>query len=167
MLSRRFLAAASRLPRPIPRSQSTLRVAFLSTSSPFRAQEAAKDAAFDPEIDDPEMNGGYQNPPPIKRQHRDPYGDWWDKQERRNFGEPVHEDNDILGIFALEDYTHMTPGRGLLMWSGFITCVLGLSYAVYVTYPDLPSAPKEYEDGLEAELGGKGAVRAWKKGDEL
>lgn len=35
------------------------------------------------------QNGGYVNPPPQKRQLRDPYGDWWDKQGRRNYGEPV------------------------------------------------------------------------------
>jgi len=38
---------------------------------------------------EPEQNGGYVNPVPEKRQFRDPYGDWWDKQERRNYGEPV------------------------------------------------------------------------------
>lgn len=36
----------------------------------------------------------------------------WDPQERRNYGEPVHEDNDILGIFSPEVYTHFTPGWG-------------------------------------------------------
>ena len=107
----------------------------------------------------PPQNGGYQNPPAEKRQFRDPYGDWWDKQERRNFGEPVHEDNDVLGIFALEEYTHMTPARGFLLWGGFISAVLGLSFLVHTYYPDRPSAPKEYPDGLEPELGGKGSLR--------
>jgi hypothetical protein len=53
----------------------------------------------------------------------------------------------------------MTPARGALMWTGFISCVLGLSFAAYNLYPDRPSAPKEYLDGLEAELGGPGALR--------
>ena len=35
------------------------------------------------------QNGGYVNPAREKRQFRDPYGEWWDKQERRNFGEAV------------------------------------------------------------------------------
>jgi NADH dehydrogenase (ubiquinone) 1 beta subcomplex subunit 8 len=134
------------------------------------------------------QNGGYQNPPAEKRQFRDPYGDWWDKQERRNYGEPVHEDNDVLGIFSLEEYTHMTPARGFLLWGGFISVVLGLSALVHTYYPDRPSTPKEYADGLEPELGGKGSVRvrlphvgkyleisifrtdlyqAWKTGDTL
>lgn len=106
-----------------------------------------------------EQNGGYINPPPIKRQFRDPYGDYTDKQERRNFGEPVHEDEDILGIFSLEEYTVMSQRMGLAMWAFFLSCVGGVSFAVYSTYPDRPSAPKEYPGGLEAELGGPGALR--------
>ena len=109
------------------------------------------------------QNGGYVNPTnhpyPLKRQFRDPYHPWWDKQERRDFGEPVHEDNDILGMFSLEEYTHMSPARALLLWGCFISAVLGLSYAVKQNYPDRPSAPKEYPDGLEAELGGPHALR--------
>jgi NADH dehydrogenase (ubiquinone) 1 beta subcomplex subunit 8 len=65
----------------------------------------------------------------------------------------------VLGIFALEEYTHMTPARGFLLWGGFISVVLGLSLLVQANYPDRPSAPKEYPDGLEAELGGKGSLR--------
>ena len=96
----------------------------------------------------------------MKRSLRDPYLPWWDKQERRNFGEPVHEDNDILGVFSLEEYRHMTGKRAALMWLGFIGCVLGLSLVVRQNYPDRPSAPREFgEDGLEAELGGPHAVR--------
>lgn len=104
-------------------------------------------------------NGGYINPPAIKRQFRDPYGDWTDKQERRNFGEPVHEDEDRLGIFSLEEYNVMTGKRGFAMWGLFVACVGGLFTAVYMTYPDRPSAPKEYPGGLEEELGGSGALR--------
>jgi NADH dehydrogenase (ubiquinone) 1 beta subcomplex subunit 8 len=53
----------------------------------------------------------------------------------------------------------MTPARGFLLWGGFISVVLGLSLLVQANYPDRPSAPKEYPDGLEAELGGKGSLR--------
>jgi len=118
------------------------------------------------DIDDPGMNGGYQNPPPIKRQFRDPYGDWWDKQERRNYGEPLHEDADILGIFSPYEYTHTTPGKGLFQIGCFVAVVLGLCGIVSMTYPDRPSYPKEYEGGLERELGGPGAVRARAPGDD-
>lgn len=71
----------------------------------------------------------------------------------------MHEDNDVLGMFSLEEYTHMSPARALLLWGGFIAAILGLSFVVKQTYPDRPSAPKEYPDGLETELGGPGALR--------
>ena len=82
------------------------------------------------------QNGGYINPPRVKRQFRDPYGDWWDKQERRNYGEPVHEGNDILGMFSPEEYTHVTPGTAFAQLGCFVAVVLGIcGGAVRVTLP--------------------------------
>ncbi|EXJ79574.1 NADH dehydrogenase (ubiquinone) 1 beta subcomplex 8 [Capronia epimyces CBS 606.96] len=158
MFSRRALIAATRSARTLTRPQPHIPRAQFSAAPCLKAVG---------EVDDPEMNGGYINPPRVKRQYRDPYADWDDKQERRNFGEPVHEDNEVLGMFALEDYNHMTPSRGLLLWAGFISAILGLSYAVSVTYPGKPSTPKEYPGGLDRELGGSGAVRAFQQGDEI
>lgn len=106
----------------------------------------------------PPQNGGYVNPIPKKRALRDPYAGWWDQQERRNFGEPVHEDNDTLGVFSTEPYTHAPPGRAFLHLSVFISAVLALCYVVAQTYPDRPSAPREFPDGLSAEMGGPGAL---------
>ncbi|MCJ1476343.1 hypothetical protein MMC13_005009 [Lambiella insularis] len=112
------------------------------------------------DIDDPSMNGGYINPPPEKRQFRDPYADWWDKQERRNYGEPVHEDNDILGMFSPDEYTHYKPGKGFFLLGCFVATVFGLCAAVYPYYPDKPSAPRAFPRGLDVELGGEGTVHA-------
>ncbi|KAK0391562.1 hypothetical protein NLU13_1062 [Sarocladium strictum] len=116
--------------------------------------------------EDPEMNGGYINPPRIKRQFRDPHANWWDPQERRNFGEPVHEDNDVLGIFSPWEYTWTTTGPGLVMIGTFIATFLSVSGVVYMFYPDMPAYPREFPGGLERELGGPGAVRARMEGDE-
>jgi len=85
---------------------------------------------------------------------RDPYDEWWDPQERRNYGEVVHEDNDILGVFSTENYTHFTPGWGLVLMGTFVASVLGLCGVVKVLYPDSPTVPRRYEGGLERELGG-------------
>ncbi|KAL8829779.1 MAG: hypothetical protein Q9170_006024 [Blastenia crenularia] len=112
------------------------------------------------DIDDPGMNGGYENPPPQKRQFRDPYADWWDKQERRNFGEPVHEDHDILGMFSPYEYTHFTARKAFFLMGCFITSVFGLCGVVRMNYPDRPSVPRTFEGGLDRELGGKGALLA-------
>ncbi|KAJ9139147.1 hypothetical protein NKR23_g8108 [Pleurostoma richardsiae] len=117
------------------------------------------------DAEDPNMNGQYIQPPPIKRQFRDPHADWWDKQERRNYGEPVHEDYDQLGMFTPYEYTWVSPGKGLLQIGAFIATVFSVLAVIKLTYPDKPSYPREFEGGLEKELGGSGAVRARAPGD--
>jgi NADH dehydrogenase (ubiquinone) 1 beta subcomplex subunit 8 len=77
----------------------------------------------------------------------------------RNYGEPVHEDNDILGTFSPHEYTWVKPGKGALQLGCFVAIVLGFCGVVSVLYPDKPSAPREFEGGLEKELGGPGALR--------
>jgi len=105
------------------------------------------------------QNGGYVNPPAVKRSLRDPYEDWWDKQERRNFGEPVHEDNDMLGVFSLEEYNQWSAGKAI---KGFLTYGLGIaafSAAIYYNFPaEKPAVPRTFPNGLKAELGGDGAL---------
>lgn len=107
------------------------------------------------------------NPPAQKRALRDPYADWWDKQERRNFGEPVHEDNDVLGVFSTEPYTHAKPMKAWLSFGAFVATTLGLCGVIYQFYPDKPSAPRTFADGLDNELGGSSALlvsdRKWQK----
>ncbi|KAI9848317.1 MAG: hypothetical protein M1837_000581 [Sclerophora amabilis] len=161
MLSRRIPAA-----RPLRRLAESSRRPQ-SHQIRFVSQADVEDPNMQDLLEPPPQNGGYINPPAIKRQFRDPHGDWWDKQERRNYGEPLHEDNDVLGVFSLHEYTHTTPGKGLLQLGAFVACVLGLCGVVKMTYPDRPSAPREFPGGLERELGGPRAVRARKAGDEF
>ncbi|OAL47223.1 hypothetical protein IQ07DRAFT_634196 [Pyrenochaeta sp. DS3sAY3a] len=157
MLSRRIVAA-----RPLTRAlapAARLRPQFTQIRTALTEAEKV-------ELLDPNQNGGYVNPIPELRSKRDPYGDWWDKQERRNFGEPCHEDNDILGVLSLHDYDHFTPGWGGVLIGTFCAVAVGLVFATSFVYPDKISAPKTYPDGLEVELGGKGALLARKDGDE-
>lgn len=50
--------------------------------------------------------------------------------------------------------------KGALFGVGcFITGITGIYYATSYVYPDKKSYPKEYEGGLERELGGPGAHR--------
>lgn len=118
------------------------------------------------EEEDPHMNGGHKYPPPVKTQFRDPYGDWWDKQERRNFGEPVHEDYDTLGALSPHEYTWTTMDKAWKQSASAVIAFFAVIGVVYMLYPDRPSYPKEYEGGLERELGGPGALRARKEGDD-
>lgn len=104
------------------------------------------------------QNGGYVQPPPVKRQFRDPHADWWDKQERKNFGEPLHEDDDTLGMFTPYEYTWVSSGKGLAQIGIFIATFLSVVYAVKLTYPDRVSYPREFEGGLDRELGGRNAT---------
>ncbi|PVH85857.1 hypothetical protein DL98DRAFT_483000 [Cadophora sp. DSE1049] len=159
MLSRRIATA-----RPLRNTIPIIRRAALNQQR--GVAQAGPEYPRLTDVEDPGMNGGYINPPPVKRQFRDPHADWWDKQERRNYGEPVHEDNDILGMFSPEEYTHTKPGKGLFQIGCFIAAVFGLCTVVGMSYPDKQSAPREFEGGLERELGGPNAVRARAPGDE-
>lgn len=64
-----------------------------------------------------------------------------------------------MGIFTPHVYTWVSPGRGLVQIAAFIATFLSVCYAVKATYPDRPSFPREFEDGLQRELGGAGATR--------
>ena len=86
------------------------------------------------------MNGNYPDPSKtsalaLKRQFRDPHAEWWDPQERRNFGEPVHEvrlkitreyertmadtscRTTIFSVFSHPTYTLTSPPAGVLSLS--------------------------------------------------
>lgn len=62
-------------------------------------------------------------------------------------------------MFTPYEYTWTTPGKGLLQLGAFVLTFLGVVGLVKLTYPDQPSYPREFEDGLERELGGAGAQR--------
>ncbi|KAI9823369.1 MAG: hypothetical protein M1826_007780 [Phylliscum demangeonii] len=160
MLSRRLASSFHVMRRARPRT-ALRQVRWLSPDDPDPDPNDLNN------INDPNMNGGYINPPRMKRQFRDPYADWDDPQERRNFGEPVHEDEDILGMFSPEEYTHTSPGWAAAQLFMFVGAVFGLAGIVSLFYPDKPSYPRDFEDGLEEELGGPGALRARKDGDPV
>ncbi|KAH8904949.1 hypothetical protein BR93DRAFT_898352 [Coniochaeta sp. PMI_546] len=164
MLSRRIArASALAAARPLPAVQQRT---FISKTIKGRQEELYPDEPTLTDAEDPGMNGGYINPPEIKRQFRDPHADWWDKQERRNYGEPVHENHDQMGVFTPHEYTWVSPAKGFFQFGCFIAVLVGLCYTVKAVYPDKKSYPREFEGGLERELGGAGAIRARAPGDE-
>ncbi|OIW34266.1 hypothetical protein CONLIGDRAFT_650833 [Coniochaeta ligniaria NRRL 30616] len=164
MLSRRIArASALAAARPLPAIQQRT---FIHKPIKGRQEELYPDEPTLTDAEDPGMNGGYINPPEIKRQFRDPHADWWDKQERRNYGEPVHENHDQMGLFTPYEYTWVPPAKGLFQVGCFVAVFVGLCYTVKAFYPDKKSYPREFEGGLERELGGAGAIRARAPGDE-
>ncbi|KAI9720300.1 MAG: hypothetical protein M1828_005763 [Chrysothrix sp. TS-e1954] len=164
MLSRRLLNVRP-APRVLTNALYSVRPLPNSASLPHSRQASSIPSA-DPEVTDPGMNGGYVNPPRIKRQFRDPHADWWDPVEKRNFGEPVHEDNDILAVFSPEEYTHMPAGKAALHFLTFVGAVGLLAALVNRFYPDTPAVPKGYPGGLDVELGGERTMHALKYGEE-
>jgi NADH dehydrogenase (ubiquinone) 1 beta subcomplex subunit 8 len=64
-----------------------------------------------------------------------------------------------MGVFSLEEYTHTTPSMAIFQIGCFISAVLALCGVTAMLYPDKPSVPREFEGGLDRELGGPGAVR--------
>nr|OQO31329.1 hypothetical protein B0A51_02103 [Rachicladosporium sp. CCFEE 5018] len=145
-------------------------------NNPDNVEQGSEDlAGSDPNMD-PGMNGNYPDPSKtsalaLKRQFRDPYGvdgkAWWDPQERRMYGEAVHEDNDILGIFSPDVYTHATPGWAAVQVACFVGAFCTLLAVVSRFYPDIPAVPRTFAGGLETELGGpKTMVALRSEGEE-
>jgi NADH dehydrogenase (ubiquinone) 1 beta subcomplex subunit 8 len=101
----------SRIASALPRTYAT---ATVREATPDKPVEQAEQASED--LSDPNMNGNYPDPSktsalPLKRQFRDPRGEWWDPQERRNYGEPVHEVRTTLKRYcgaAMADETGRT-----------------------------------------------------------
>lgn len=65
----------------------------------------------------------------------------------------------MLGMFTPYEYTWISPAKGAAQIGAFILTVFGLCWAVGQVYPDKQSFPREFEGGLERELGGPGAMR--------
>lgn len=61
-------------------------------------------------------------------------------------------------MFSPHEYTHFTPGWGLVCIGTFVATFLGIAGVVRMYYPDKPSVERGFEGGLDRELGGEGAV---------
>ena len=62
-------------------------------------------------------------------------------------------------MFTPYEYTWVGTGKGLLQIGTFVVAFLSVCLAVRATYPDMVAYPREFEGGLEKELGGRGALR--------
>jgi NADH dehydrogenase (ubiquinone) 1 beta subcomplex subunit 8 len=101
---------------------------------------------YEPYPDDGMGYGDYPMLPRIAADSRSPLETWDMPELRRNFGEPVHVDADILS----EDKWNPTKRKKftfLQMWTWLGTVVGGiaLAYVLTLPYPQfLPVLPKEY-----------------------
>ncbi|ORZ09175.1 hypothetical protein BCR42DRAFT_423888 [Absidia repens] len=102
-------------------------------------------------IQDPQI-GDYPNLPRYSSQSRGPFG-WDDPQDKRNFGEAVHEEDEIMGVWApdLHTYSPFKAIAQLTLFAGLFTAFAGL---VYTSYPERPAVKRTYpNDGLKESLG--------------
>ncbi|KAI0264474.1 Ndufb8, NADH dehydrogenase 19kDa subunit [Gloeopeniophorella convolvens] len=102
---------------------------------------------------DPQLNG-YPQLPNEFRQNLPPKG-WWDIQMRRNFGDTMHEREEMYSMWG-PDAPHVPPSTALnhfaIALTGFVTFGLLCRYALV---PDRPAVPRQYPfNGLVKELGG-------------
>ncbi|WFD00116.1 hypothetical protein MYAM1_002862 [Malassezia yamatoensis] len=114
---------------------------------------------------DPQL-GDYPAMPLDNQQFRPYSKKWWDPQDRRQFGETLHEQDDVLSMWSPDAYK--TPGpvalRHFLM---AVAGIAGFSYIIYVSQPEAPMLRKTFpRDGLASELGGSFA-RARTEADVL
>ncbi|KAJ1981341.1 hypothetical protein H4R34_002107 [Dimargaris verticillata] len=101
---------------------------------------------------DPQI-GDYPNLPHVTAQEKEPFG-WDDMQDRRNFGDPIQEQDEVLAAWA--PTLHPGNTRTVLRdWSVFVAFIGLLSGFVYATYPEPHFEPRALPfDGMRVELGG-------------
>ncbi|KAF8071833.1 hypothetical protein FPV67DRAFT_1667290 [Lyophyllum atratum] len=102
---------------------------------------------------DPQLNG-YPQLPYVSRQTLPPKG-WWDNQMRRNLGDPLHEEDEVLSMWG-PDVPPLPPQTALrdllIATSVFVGFGLLVKYALA---PEPPAIRREYPfNGLVTELGG-------------
>ncbi|OMH80235.1 hypothetical protein AX774_g6337 [Zancudomyces culisetae] len=81
---------------------------------------------------DPQTGNYYPNLPLTKAEKRTPYG-WWDRQMRRNFGDPVHEHEEMLHMQSNSVYRHPAYSLVFKQWATLIGLLgLGGLWAYYM-----------------------------------
>ncbi|KAJ1933186.1 hypothetical protein EC988_009203 [Linderina pennispora] len=115
----------------------------------FQSQYKAK-LYVDPE---PQI-GDYPNLPQRFAEDR-PQRGWWDRQMRRNFGEPILEQDEIFNMWAPTRYASPGWKRVTKMWLGVIGTIGTVYYVISKTRPEPVAVRAFYPgNGLKEELGG-------------
>ncbi|KAK8864462.1 hypothetical protein IAR55_001711 [Kwoniella newhampshirensis] len=156
-LPSRVPAAASRL--AAIRFASTAAAPITTSGPPEQAETSyiPQNLAPGQEID-PQLNG-YPQLPYVSIQKREPFG-WWDQQERKNFGEVVHEEEDAIGMWG-PDVHKTSPWSALLQLSIAFGAIGVFATFIINTRLDRPVSARDYPyGGLEKELGGQSVARA-------
>ncbi|KAJ1846303.1 hypothetical protein H4S02_005768 [Coemansia sp. RSA 2611] len=106
-----------------------------------------------PYLDPDPQIGDYPNLPHIKSESRPQLG-WWDRQNRRNFGEPMAEQDEILNMRSPTLYKSPGWRQVSKMWAGVIITIGSVYYFISQTRRERPYMRAFYPNGLKDELGG-------------
>ncbi|KAK7463532.1 hypothetical protein VKT23_006880 [Stygiomarasmius scandens] len=142
---------------------SLVRSALRARPRPFLARSLATREREPYDINtDPEPLKDYPIAPPTNRQYLPPTG-WDDVQERRNFGDPLPDQDELLSMWGPD-----IPPRGVtpsMALRHFALAALAFSGIYFVVKTALTPEPhftrRDYPyDGLSKELGGLDANKA-------
>ncbi|KAA1129309.1 hypothetical protein PGTUg99_026183 [Puccinia graminis f. sp. tritici] len=87
---------------------------------------------------DPQLDGlGYPRVESLSRQWRNPYAKWDDPQERCNFNEPLHAEEEMMGIWAPDVHRISVPSALINLAVAFTGLGVILVSAAYMA----PSSP--------------------------
>ncbi|KAK9459681.1 uncharacterized protein V1516DRAFT_542083 [Lipomyces oligophaga] len=103
---------------------------------------------------DERLAGDYPELPYEYHQHRDPYAKYDMQQLRRNFNEPLHEDDDMINMWSPDVHDVVPSHIALRFILGFFAVFSATAYGLSFAAPERPSIPRVYADGLYKELGG-------------
>ncbi|KDQ14343.1 hypothetical protein BOTBODRAFT_44717 [Botryobasidium botryosum FD-172 SS1] len=91
---------------------------------------------------------------PAESPQRRPAKGWWDIQDRRNFGETVHEQAEALSMWS-PDVSTISRSNAAFQIGVAILGFVAFGLTVRAITPDRPAVPRSYpRDGLVEELGG-------------
>ncbi|KAG7451253.1 uncharacterized protein BT62DRAFT_884024 [Guyanagaster necrorhizus] len=124
-------------------------VARLTAALALRPRTYAIEAAKDPE-----SNDDYPKVPSVSRQYLPATG-WQDPLLRRNFGDPVHEKEELYSMWG-PDIPTIAPHIALRHFTYAAISFVSFGFLVkYALIPEMPAIRREYPfGGLVTELGG-------------
>ncbi|KAK9477543.1 hypothetical protein V1514DRAFT_333586 [Lipomyces japonicus] len=148
MLPSRFVL---RLPRSVRLLPAVSRPAC---SAVYVSRSAQRLYATQTTENDPNLNGNYPEYPYVSNQKRDPYEKYDDQQLRRNFNDPLHEDDDVLNMWSPDIHDYVSNAKAGTYILAFFGIVAGSAYALSHVSPEKPAAPRVFQNGLFEEVGG-------------
>ncbi|KAJ1913867.1 hypothetical protein H4219_005025 [Mycoemilia scoparia] len=108
----------------------------------------------EPYVDPDPQIGKYPNLPHVNAQTRPQLG-WWDRQMRRNFGEPLHEHDERFNMWSPTNYPSPGLANSFKQWAVAIAVAASAFTLISFTRPEAPFVPRHFPyNGLADELGG-------------